>query len=574
MSDETATTTDQNQVKLGLALSGGGFRAAFFHIGVLARMAELGLLRKVEVISTVSGGSILGALYYLHVKRLLETKQDAEVNDNDYVEIVKTIEKDFFAGVSRNLRARTFARLRSNFHMSSPRYSRSDRIGELYDECFYRDFRNQAGERIRMRDLRIGAFDPKHDNPRREAKVPILLLNATVLNDGHAWRFEAVRMGEPPQPAPASRIDKNMVLRRAPDYGDMTPVQQDFHLGVAVAASACFPAFPPLAISDLYPDQIRVQLVDGGVYDNQGVQGLYDSGCTHLVVSDGSGQMRDEPQPPGSIVGALFRESSIQADRIRDVQLLWIDNNPNAAVVHLRTGLVPRDVPWIGQGGNPVPPPPGEGPDLLPFGVRCTVQDLLSRVRTDLDSFSEIESSSLMCDAYMMSGQVLPSAEGIARLVNPIGPRPGRPPWGFLAISPWLSDPTPDSRFRKHVRVASSRFFKAAMLNRWLWLLLALPLGALGALVWWLWDPVLTAHMAVGWIVLALVALPLIVSLPRLIYSIPLLRALAGPLEAMVRRTLWIALPFVPWLFVRVHLATSDRWFRKGGAISMLAPPD
>lgn len=51
--------------KLGLALSGGGFRASFFHLGVLARLAEEGLLRQVEVISTVSGGSIIGAAYYV-----------------------------------------------------------------------------------------------------------------------------------------------------------------------------------------------------------------------------------------------------------------------------------------------------------------------------------------------------------------------------------------------------------------------------------------------------------------------------------------------------------------------------
>ena len=60
--------------RLGLALSGGGHRAAFFHIGVLARLAELGLLRPIQVISTVAGGSIVGALYYLHVKNLLESK--------------------------------------------------------------------------------------------------------------------------------------------------------------------------------------------------------------------------------------------------------------------------------------------------------------------------------------------------------------------------------------------------------------------------------------------------------------------------------------------------------------------
>ena len=58
--------------KLGIALSGGGFRAALFHIGVLARLAERDLLRHVALISTVSGGSIIGAFYYLKVKQLLE----------------------------------------------------------------------------------------------------------------------------------------------------------------------------------------------------------------------------------------------------------------------------------------------------------------------------------------------------------------------------------------------------------------------------------------------------------------------------------------------------------------------
>jgi predicted acylesterase/phospholipase RssA len=51
--------------KVGLALSGGGFRAAFFHVGVLARLAD------VEALSCVSGGSILGALYYLELRREL-----------------------------------------------------------------------------------------------------------------------------------------------------------------------------------------------------------------------------------------------------------------------------------------------------------------------------------------------------------------------------------------------------------------------------------------------------------------------------------------------------------------------
>jgi NTE family protein len=45
-------------MKIGLALSGGGARAAVFHLGVLRRLAIEGLLEQVEQLSTVSGGSL------------------------------------------------------------------------------------------------------------------------------------------------------------------------------------------------------------------------------------------------------------------------------------------------------------------------------------------------------------------------------------------------------------------------------------------------------------------------------------------------------------------------------------
>src|SRR5688572_10739153 len=43
---------------IGLALSGGGYRATVFHLGMLARLAESQLLEKVSLVSTVSGGSL------------------------------------------------------------------------------------------------------------------------------------------------------------------------------------------------------------------------------------------------------------------------------------------------------------------------------------------------------------------------------------------------------------------------------------------------------------------------------------------------------------------------------------
>ena len=52
--------------KIGLALSGGGYRAAAYHIGTLRALHKLGILDQVDVISSVSGGSITAAYYALH----------------------------------------------------------------------------------------------------------------------------------------------------------------------------------------------------------------------------------------------------------------------------------------------------------------------------------------------------------------------------------------------------------------------------------------------------------------------------------------------------------------------------
>lgn len=52
--------------KIGLALSGGGYRAAAYHIGTLRALYKLGILEKIDVISSISGGSITAAYYALH----------------------------------------------------------------------------------------------------------------------------------------------------------------------------------------------------------------------------------------------------------------------------------------------------------------------------------------------------------------------------------------------------------------------------------------------------------------------------------------------------------------------------
>ncbi len=584
---------EPSRPKLGLALSGGGFRASFFHIGVLAQMAQLGLLGHVEVISTVSGGSILGALYYLYLKRLLEQKPDHAIQDSDYIELLELLEEHFLRAVQRNLRMRTFRNPLKNLKMALESYSRSDRIGELYDEHFYRPVLAPGSrDMIQMRNLKITPpdappdFYPRRDNAARSAKVPILLLNATTLNAGHNWRFEASTMGEPEGTTQLrADLDKNLRLARPDGYADITPHQQDIELGLAVAASACVPAiFHPLALSELYPDGERVQLVDGGVHDNQGIQGLLDEGCTCFVISDASKQMSDEPDPETWWLPALTRSQDIFQERLRDEQLLRVlQTCPcSVALMHLRKGL-PVDKLWyIDSGMQPAHVPPRENvvqqtcPD---FHVDPEVQALLSRIRTDLDSFTEVEAFSLMADAYQMSKKELSDVSCLQELITAAG-APAPPRWRFLQVAPWLADPTED--YKTQLRVAGMTAFKIFRLDWRVSVLTGLVL--LGVLVYVYANvipPVLQIpHISVERqsLLRAAILLVLAVVLAKLLPRLKPLLRLYRLLKRLVNSTgLFLARAVGPaafgWLVAGIHLLIFDRLFLRHGRIQRLKPP-
>lgn len=459
--------------KIGLALSGGGFRASFFHIGVLARMADLGLLRHVEVISTVSGGSIIGALYYLHIKKLLQEKEDCDIKDEDYQEIIKKIEVDFLQAIQKNLRLRTFLNPYKNLKMSLPNYSRSDHIGELYDKYLYQkvvDPNNKSP--IEMKDLIIiprgeqKSFQPNVDNKNRKAKVPILLLNATILNNGHNWRFSASGMGESNVCISDYRVDKNFKLKKVDSYDGLCK-HNDFKLGMAVAASACVPGiFSPLAISNLYDEEVRVQLVDGGVYDNQGINGLLDEECGNFIISDASKQMEDEKEPEIQLNNVIRRANSILADNIREQQLSKIlkDYPDSTVLLHLKKGIQPKEITYCNGKHKPENKTKNCESELGPevYGVNREVQLLLSRVRTDLDSFSDVEAFSLMCDGYKMIEFELNNSNIKDIVTNPTLRKKS---YHFFKIEEWMSSSTINPYYKSNLEASSQRFFRTMKLN-------------------------------------------------------------------------------------------------------------
>jgi NTE family protein len=412
--------------------------------------------------------------------------------------------------VRQDIRGRLLANPLKNIQMLvSPKYSRSDRIGDLYDRYLYKqawqDSRKRRSgnreEQIEMRELLIEPggdrkFDPEVANrtPRR-TKAPVLLINATTLNTGHNWRFEAVRMGEPlPKDTRRKQIieetDKNMRLdpgyfpRKDPQPGDpptrepvVPDAQEDFPLALAVAASACVPgAFHPLAISDMYwngSDPVRVQLVDGGAQDNQGVQGLLDSGCERLIVSDASGQLKDQNKAHTWFLLALARSASIEGDRIRDEQLTYLpEAGRKYALMHLRKGLDGVALPPSDHAVDPMIERQRDPEyDTAAFGVDAAAQDALSKIRTDLDFFSNTEAGSLELNGYLMSKKELGLRNFGALAEESLRPTE-TPDWDFLAFAEKIG--SPDADYMRKLRAGSKKFFRLFWLKPALaWLLLA-----------------------------------------------------------------------------------------------------
>ncbi|GAA4352617.1 hypothetical protein GCM10023165_42100 [Variovorax defluvii] len=587
VSDADAALDSVVRGKIGLALSGGGFRAALYHIGVLARLAELDLLRHVEYLSCVSGGSIVGAHYYLEVRHLLRTKHDADITRDDFIDIVDRVQRDFLAGVQRNIRVRVAAEWTTNLRLIfQPDYTRTRRAGELYEKEIFSRVRDGEGHKARfINELKIipagesADFRPKDHNWRRAAKVPILVLNATTLNTGHNWQFTASWMGEPPGGID-TEIDANYRLRRM-YYDQAPPPHQRMRLGYAVAASACVPGiFEPLPLAKLYerltPESDRkvrpvVRLVDGGVHDNQGTSALLEQGCSVLLVSDASGQMDHEDAPSNSLLGVPLRANSILQSRIRTSQYEDLMSRHRAGTlkglmfVHLKRDLETRSVDWIGC-QDPSEPAPLRA--LTSYGIQKGIQRRLAALRTDLDSFTDTEAFALMASGYRVTETSLkepllgfPTEKALSH------------DWDFLAISPLLEQPSVLSPLalwlERQLGIGSRIAFKVWFINSYLQVLVGLIGVAILGAVLFNWrqlfalqftPPPITvgaAILAAGTFLLGIFGLG---AIARLLDYRKTLRDIA----------LGIGMAFFGFVVARLHLHVFDPLFLRQGRLPVL----
>lgn len=576
-----AQQSDTEGRRIGLALSGGGFRASLFHIGVLARLAELDLLRQVDVLSCVSGGSFIGALYYLYLKRELDAHGD--IDTPRLAEIIAEMEHHFLSVVQKNLRWRVFANVSSNIRLGRSDYSRTDRFGDMLDQYLYRPiFGGDQARPVEMRSLDIHPrgqrdFNPITDNMRRHCKVPVLMINATTLNTGHNWRFGIDRMGEPSRSIHARQVDKNWLLCQS-RYNGLAHNYADMPLGQAVAASAAVPGvFEPYPLSRLYPHperskrHLRTELVDGGIYDNLGTEMLQERGCTHFLVSDASGQLLDDPEPDTSIGGAINRSRDILMDRVRELQLARLfDQKPNRVVLmHMMREMDAPELKPIGPADNGHIIRDRSDTEVTSYGVQRQVQRLLARTRTDLDAFSDTEALALMADGYLMTKRTFDDLEQQKMAWSDVPPFAHKG-WRFAALFDALHQPS--KGLLKRLDVASHRFFKGQRLVPRLrfeaaLLLLTTVLGLAAAVIGLtsnltMFEPAIIA-MIEFWLILALLALPAYKLLKFATRSTKILSWLRGPLGVVGGvSTIMMAVPL--YIIASFHLYAGKLFLKAG----------
>lgn len=256
---ESATSDEGPQKNIGLCLSGGGYRAMLFHLGVLWRLAEIGYLGSEERhgiqgaigslrrVSSVSGGSITAAVLGLAWDKL-RVDEDG-VADRFEALVAEPVQAfasqssvTFWTGLVPALINRLNARL-----------------VRKYRKKLYGDFN--------LQDL---------------PESPRFIINATNLQSGELWQFSREQIED-------RRVG---VIRQPRDT-----------IAKAVGASTAFPPFLSPARftyseADFEPDSgedlqmppftTKPQLSDGGVYDNLGLETVFNH-CQTVIASNAGG---------------------------------------------------------------------------------------------------------------------------------------------------------------------------------------------------------------------------------------------------------------------------------------------
>lgn len=280
--DELASpvTAERNAAEpqdgIGIAFSGGGYRAMLFHAGAIVRLHETGFLARASRISSVSGGSIVSAKLALEWERLHDRSAlFARVIDPIHRLADTTV--DVPAVLTNPLITGGAAR----------------KVAAVYAARLFGD--------ATLQDL---------------PESPVFVINATNVETGSLWRFSRAR---------------------ARDWQVGEIASPRLRLADVVAASSAFPPIlSPFVLGTRRSDFTTIEphvdealleniaLTDGGVYDNLGLEAVFKR-CKTVLVSNGGRALPPDPAPPVDWVRHMMRVTEIihgQVTSVRTRQLL------------------------------------------------------------------------------------------------------------------------------------------------------------------------------------------------------------------------------------------------------------
>lgn len=232
--------------QIALSCSGGGYRAASFHLGAMSYLNRIHyrgapLLEKVKLISTVSGGTITGVIYALK-------KQEGKSFKEIYDFLLQKLQ-------TLDLIKMSIQKLNPDGRLKNPakRKNLINAFAELYDEHF------TSGSTFAVFNT-------------MKSHLEAVVFNSTEFNNGINFRFRNKGTGY---------FGNNMIRIEQ-------SAAQEVKLADAIASSACFPGgFEPMLwphdfVHDKSPELKELikesasgtGLMDGGVYDNQGTQSI------------------------------------------------------------------------------------------------------------------------------------------------------------------------------------------------------------------------------------------------------------------------------------------------------------
>lgn len=357
MTDTMATSLTPPGVRrgIGLALSGGGFRATLFHLGSLRRLNELGVLTTVDTITSVSGGSIMAACLADAMMTLPPKRGVPLANFGALVAKVRDL-------TSYNLR-------------------RTILLKRLAPQNWARSLPELVAKELEQRVT---------DKPLTSLpQFPSFVFCATDMVFGVNWIYTRDRAGDFQAGYSSAKLDTIPIAH-------------------ATAASACFPPiFKPLSTlvnSSTFTggmargpeaDRCRdaISLSDGGVYDNMGLEPAW-KGVATLLVSDAGGPF--EFAKDRGTVADVKRYPDIMGNQARALRKRWL-------IESYVSGIGPGGTPGFGgtywaTGGTRI-----EYDKADTSGYSAAVATMISHIRTDLDTFSQAEAAILENHGYLMA---------------------------------------------------------------------------------------------------------------------------------------------------------------------------